>query len=183
MALALVGVLAGYHHVGYYQCNTCGAGMVSHEWGLGDPGGLGFPILPVLEAQTPSHAHEDLFDREHLHEWAGWFGWVRSTIWALHWDGHPHYNSFGRLYEDDPRFRAFIQSKLRAGPLTREEAASLVALRRPPHPPGFCPAHPPEKPLPTPVPDLEHTALVQLGERLLGEYHGAPPTDAWLYWH
>jgi hypothetical protein len=183
MATALLGVLVGYHHVGYYQCNACGSAMVRHEWGVGDPGGFGLPILPIHASEIPSRAREMLFDDGHRHDWAGWFGWVRSTFWAVHWDGHPRYNSFGRLYEDDPQFRAFIHGRLRAGSLTREEAAALVALRRPLRPPSFCPAHPPGEPLPKPTPDPEHTALVQLGERLFEQYHAHPPADTWWYWH
>ena len=182
MATALIWVLFGYHHVGYFRCNTCGTRMVRHEWGLGEPNGFGFRVMPIAETLTGSRAQREILEPGHRHEWSGWFGWVPSTFCALHWDGHPRYNSFGESYEDDPEFGSFIREKLRTGPLTRETVASLIALRRPPRPPGFCPAHPPKEPPPPFVPDPEHTALVQLGERLFTEYHGAPSADAWWYW-
>ena len=164
-------------------CVACLTERRVTSWRVGLPFKPGSALSEAVE-ESPSIARRELFDSGHAHEWAGTGGCRHSLLWSQGSAAHGSYNRFLGDYEGDTEFRAFVQAKISAGSLSRDQAQRLAAFREPEELSGRIPAYPPENRVPPPATlGREDTDLLLLGRALFDEFRGGQPPQDWWWRH
>jgi hypothetical protein len=115
-----------------HQCHQCFSKKHVYQWRLGSWGGAGasIPLTPKWERLEESQFRHQFFAVDHVHDWRFSQG-SPYYLFGSKWGGCAL--GAGRLtsalhvtYESSPEFRAFIQTKLRAGSLTKSNVIAIM---------------------------------------------------------
>lgn len=165
-------------------CSSCLSTRTVVSWAIGVPcEGRGWRVLRE-DVESLSVAGRELFDPRHPHRWCAPNGCRHSLFWGMGWHAHPSYNRFISDYEENERFRTFVNEKIHAGALSREQAWRLAEFEEPDGMWGEFPMFSVGKQVPLP-PTLgaRDRELLLLGRALFDEFGGGQAPQDWWWSH
>jgi len=129
--LIVVVLLLNYKQRNSYYCQDCWSRKDVYQWRLGLWMDTSIPLTPTWERVTETRFHQDFLSTEHVHNWIFAQGspyYFFGTTWGECAIGAGRHSSeVCEMYDSDPEFRAFIQTKLHDGSLTKSNLVALVS--------------------------------------------------------
>jgi len=127
-------LLLHYKERDSYRCQLCFSTKDVYQWRLGLWAGPSVPLTPAWEHVMETKFLHDLLPVSHRHTWKFAQGspyYFFGTTWAGCAIGGGRYiNNLCWKYDSSPQFRAFVQSKLKDGSITKSNLIALMTRPR-----------------------------------------------------